>query len=223
MSQPSMSAVPFHSDTLYCVTLNNEPYTAMKPIVENMGLAWKPQFLKLTEHAERWSVTMMVTVAADGKKREVLCMPVRKLPAFLNTINARKVRPELRAKLELYQRESDDVLWAYWIKRQRSLHEPKEKDYSTMKLMDALGQVEVLMDKSMRAYRARMCPYVQTMTANAACDDAGLQTQLMRQTYQDTYLAAEHLKLAIRHTTFAHETARALKRVLDVPGRMDFF
>lgn len=222
MSHPSMSAVSFHSDTLYCVTLNNEPYTAMKPIIENMGLDWRTQATKIRKSKDRWGVVMMTTPSRGGQQ-ETLCMPVRKLPAFLNTINARKVRPELRAKLELYQRESDDVLWAYWIKRQKSLHAPKEKDYSTMKLIDALEQVEVLMDKSMRAYRARMCPYVQTMTANAACDDAGLQTQLMRQAWQDTYLAAEHLKLALRHTTFAHETARALKRVLDVPGRMDFF
>lgn len=97
------------------------------------------------------------------------------------------------------------------------------KGYSTMKLMEALGQVEMLMDKTMRYYRSQMCPYVQTMTARAAFDDAGLQSHLLRQTYQDTYLAAEHLKLAIRHATFAHETARGLKRVLEVPGRIEFF
>ena len=44
----------------------------------------------------------------------MLCMPVRKLPAYMNSINPKKVRPELRAKIELYQNESDDALWAYW-------------------------------------------------------------------------------------------------------------
>ena len=45
----------------------------------------------------------------------MLCLPVRKLPSYLNSINPRKVRPELRAKIELYQAESDDALWNYWM------------------------------------------------------------------------------------------------------------
>lgn len=45
----------------------------------------------------------------------MLCLPVRKLPSYLNSINPKKVRPELRAKIELYQAESDDALWNYWM------------------------------------------------------------------------------------------------------------
>ena len=46
---------------------------------------------------------------------------VRKLPAFLASINARKVRPELHDKLIRYQNECDDALWNYWTgkKKQR--------------------------------------------------------------------------------------------------------
>lgn len=100
---------------------------------------------------------------------------------------------------------------------------PKEKDYSTLKLLNALSQVEMLMDKTFRYYRSQMCPYVQEMTARAAFDDRGLQTHLIRQTYQDTYLAAQYLQLAVQHTNFAYDTARSLKRVLEVPGRIEFF
>ena len=60
-------------------------------------------------------MVIITTVAQDGNEREMLCMPVRKLPAYLNSINPRKVRPELRAKIELYQAESDDALWNYWM------------------------------------------------------------------------------------------------------------
>ena len=45
-------------------------------------------------------------------------MPVRKLPAYMNSINPKKVRAELRAKIELYQNESDDALWKYWTEGQ---------------------------------------------------------------------------------------------------------
>lgn len=114
----SLSPVTFHGDTIFCTTYQNQPYTSMKPIIENMGLDWGTQFRKLSGCKERWSIVIMTMVASDGKERDVLCMPVRKLPAFLNTINPKKVRPELRERIELYQAESDDVLWEYWTKQQ---------------------------------------------------------------------------------------------------------
>ncbi|GAB1254085.1 hypothetical protein Defa_15720 [Desulfovibrio sp. TH_2024_36128] len=113
MSNAQLSPVKFHSDTIFCITHNEQPFTAMKPIVENMGLGWASQTQKLNANKERWGVTMIVIPSENGDPN-MLCMPVRKLPAYMNSINPKKVRPELRAKIELYQNESDDALWAYW-------------------------------------------------------------------------------------------------------------
>ena len=116
MSQISpLSPVAFHGDTIYCISYQNQPYTAMKPIVENMGLAWQTQARKLTSCKERWGVTIMVIPSTSGEQN-TLCMPVRKLPAYLASINPNKVRPELREKIIRYQNECDDVLWNYWTK-----------------------------------------------------------------------------------------------------------
>ena len=41
MSQ--LSPVTFHGDTIFCLTYKQQPYTPMKPIVENLGLAWQSQ------------------------------------------------------------------------------------------------------------------------------------------------------------------------------------
>lgn len=117
MSQAQLSPVKFHSDTIFCITHNEQPFTAMKPIVENMGLGWASQTQKLNANKERWGVTMIVIPSENGDQN-MLCMPVRKLPAYMNSINPKKVRPELRAKIELYQNESDDALWAYWTEGQ---------------------------------------------------------------------------------------------------------
>ena len=123
-----LSPVPFHGDTIFCIDYQNQPYTPMRPIVENMGLDWGGQAVKLKANKERWTVEMISTVAQDGVEREMLCMPVRKLPAWLNSINPKKVRPELRPKIELYQAESDDALWNYWMngraERSASTSEP---------------------------------------------------------------------------------------------------
>lgn len=108
-----LSPVSFHGDTIFCIDYHGEPFTPMKPIIENMGLDWRTQARKLRENKVRWGVVIMTTPSESGEQ-ETSCLPVRKLPAFLAGINPKKVRPELRPKIELYQNESDDALWAYW-------------------------------------------------------------------------------------------------------------
>lgn len=109
-----LSPVTFHGDTIFCLDYQGQPFTPMKPIVENMGLVWAAQSVKLNANKERWGVSI-IEIPSNGGEQEMLCMPVRKLPSYLNSINPRKVRPELRAKIELYQAESDDALWNYWM------------------------------------------------------------------------------------------------------------
>jgi hypothetical protein len=105
--------VPFEGDTLYLTVHDGEPYAPVKPYCENLGLAWQPQAQKLQSHSKRWGVTILVIPTAGGKQ-EMLCLPLRKFPAWLNSIEVRKTRPELQGKLEHYQEECDAVLWRYW-------------------------------------------------------------------------------------------------------------
>ncbi|MDX8161837.1 phage antirepressor N-terminal domain-containing protein [Acinetobacter pittii] len=109
--------VPFHSADLLIVELNNQPFTAMRPIVEGMGLTWQSQYEKLKQ---RFSsvITEIVTTGKDGKQYNMVCLPVRKLFGWLMTISPNKVKPALRDTVILYQQECDDVLWEYWTKGQ---------------------------------------------------------------------------------------------------------
>ena len=110
----TLSPVTFHGDTIFCIDYQNQPYTPMRPIVENMGLDWQSLATKFRANKERWGVVIIATPSKGGEQQST-CMPVRKLPAWLNSINPKKVAPELRAKIELYQAESDDALWNYWM------------------------------------------------------------------------------------------------------------
>lgn len=118
VSETSLSPVDFHGQTLFLVDHNDQPFTPMKPIVEGMGLDWAGQFTKLKDKSERFSIEMISMVAADGKDRQLFCMPLRKLPAWLLGINPKKVRQAIRKKVVMYQRECDDALWDYWTKGQ---------------------------------------------------------------------------------------------------------
>lgn len=109
--------VPFHNAELYLVEFNGQPYTAMRPIVENMGLDWKAQLVKIKQ---RFNSVMgeITTTGKDGKQYQMLCLPLKKLFGWLMTISPNKVKPELRDTVIKYQEECDDVLWDYWTKGQ---------------------------------------------------------------------------------------------------------
>ncbi|OTA14032.1 antirepressor [Xenorhabdus beddingii] len=107
--------VPFYDDELYVVEHNNEPYVPMKPIVEGMGMDWTGQLNKLRQRFKS-TIEEISMVAADGKMRDMICLPLRKLAGWLQTIYPNKVKPEIRDKVIRYQDECDDVLYEYWTK-----------------------------------------------------------------------------------------------------------
>ncbi|MCH4563341.1 phage antirepressor N-terminal domain-containing protein [Halomonas sp. EGI 63088] len=118
MATPNPMPVAFHGSTLYVIDHQGEPFVPMKPVVEGMGLAWQTQHRKFTENAQRWgTVTIMATVGGDGKKRDLISVPLRKLPGWLMSIHPNKVKAAIREKVIEFQNECDDVLWQHWQKR----------------------------------------------------------------------------------------------------------
>ena len=111
-----LMTVDFYGDKLFLANKEGAPYVPVKPIVENMGLDWKSQYEKIRANEGRWSMVIIPIVAEDGKMREMVCIKLSKMPGFLYSIDARKVKPALREKVLLYQEECDGVLWDYWAK-----------------------------------------------------------------------------------------------------------
>lgn len=124
--------VPFHGAELFVVEHNGQPYTPMKPIVEDMGLAWQPQHRKVTANKSRWGM-VEITIPSEelnhhdgdaglngrddhpGQRRSMTMLPLRKLPGWLATIDPGRVKnPDVRARVIQYQNECDEVLWQYW-------------------------------------------------------------------------------------------------------------
>ncbi|EAZ4735605.1 phage antirepressor Ant [Salmonella enterica] len=108
--------VPFHGAELYVVNHNGEPYTPMKPIVEGMGMDWASQFTKMKQRFKTSIVKITMELPGDEQRREILCLALRKLAGWLQTISPNKVKPEIRDKVIKYQEECDDVLYDYWTK-----------------------------------------------------------------------------------------------------------
>ncbi|MHB0763177.1 phage antirepressor N-terminal domain-containing protein [Stutzerimonas sp. NM35] len=110
----SAKIIPFRQKELLLIDNAGEPFVPMKPVVEGMGLDWKSQYAKLQGGRFNSTMVMITTVAGDGKRRDMACLPLRKLAGWLMSIHASKVRPELREGVIAYQNECDDVLWSYW-------------------------------------------------------------------------------------------------------------
>ena len=116
MQYPATVEVMFKGDTLTTIENGGIQYVAMRPVVEAIGMDWKSQHRKLVEHREKFNYGDMTTVAADGKLREMGCIPLRKLNGWLFSINPNKVKPTIRDKLISYQEECFAVLHDYWTK-----------------------------------------------------------------------------------------------------------
>lgn len=56
-----------------------------------------------------------MTTGADGKRYEMGCVPLRRYPMWLATINPAKVPdPAVRQRVELYQDASAAALYQFW-------------------------------------------------------------------------------------------------------------
>ncbi|EGZ0464749.1 phage antirepressor Ant, partial [Escherichia coli] len=74
------------------------------------------QQTKLMKQISKFNCVHMNMVAADGKLRKLLCLPLKKLNGWLFSINPEKVRADIRDKLIQYQEECFSVLHDYWTK-----------------------------------------------------------------------------------------------------------
>jgi hypothetical protein len=127
-----MKTIEFYGDTLEVVDMNGQPGVTARRLVENLGLDWSTQLEKLQDPL--FNCGHMPAVGADGKQREMLVLPVDRLPAFLFSINPKKVREDLQEKLARYRLECAGVLYNYWAKgyavNPRQTPEGALKDYS---------------------------------------------------------------------------------------------
>lgn len=110
----ALMTVPFHGVNLSLVEHDGQPYVPMRPMVQGMEIDWKSQHKKLTSNERRWGVVMITTPSAGGDQ-DSICIPLRKLPGWLSTLEPNRVKnPRARLKIEEFQNECDDALWDYW-------------------------------------------------------------------------------------------------------------
>lgn len=91
---------------------DGEDMVAVKPICEALGLSWSRQQKKLSNGAERLRCSLMAIPSAGGIQN-MLCIPIKKVAAWLFTINPNKVKERYKAAVIAFQDELQHALYAY--------------------------------------------------------------------------------------------------------------
>ncbi|WP_375568793.1 phage antirepressor N-terminal domain-containing protein [Ahrensia marina] len=137
----------FDGDFLPTFEHEGEPWVAMRPLVDALGMSWGSQRERLQSQAGKFNCTGIGTVGADGKQRAMLSIPAAKLPLWLASINPNKIKDkERKEKVERYQEQSAIALHDFWTKGV-AVHPDVKDDYAGLvtdvdpKVMQAFGGV----------------------------------------------------------------------------------
>ena len=106
-------SIPFHGQTVQSVEIDGKPVVVLKAMTENLGLSYSSQLQKLK--GKSWAtVSMINTVGADGKNRDMTVIDIRTLTMWLATIDENRVSEEARPLVIAYQNEVADAIESYW-------------------------------------------------------------------------------------------------------------
>lgn len=110
---------------------DGEGYTAVRRMCEAMGVSFTGQRARL-KNADWSCVKMIFTHDASGRKQELFCIPIRRLPMWFATMNARKVAPERRPQIERFQGEAAEALWQWMTGGQPAAMVPVDVQFAAM-------------------------------------------------------------------------------------------
>ena len=100
-----LQTLQLHRQSLITFEQNGTHYTAMKPICENIGLDWTAQFTRIKRDDVLNSTIIIITmVAENGKKREMIFLPIEYLNSRLFVIDIKRSKPEIRETLIMYKK-----------------------------------------------------------------------------------------------------------------------
>ncbi|MFK5289052.1 phage antirepressor N-terminal domain-containing protein, partial [Glaesserella parasuis] len=87
---------------------DEQPYVVMKTITESIGLSWQGQHEKLVEHFGKGIKEILIPT--NGGLQLMICMNLRKFPAWLYSLQPKKVSdPIKRAKIISFKEECDYI------------------------------------------------------------------------------------------------------------------
>lgn len=143
MKNNEISFVNFHGNAVPTILYNAEPHVGMKAICEQMGLDWEGQRQRILRDEILQTTTCMIQVVAqDGKKREMVTLPLEMFNGWLFGIDANRVKPEIKGTILAYQRECFKVLYNHWHGKNTGSSSPIRLHETRVKLLKELHKAD---------------------------------------------------------------------------------
>lgn len=114
-NQISTQTISFNNQSLITVEQNGNHYVAMKPICENIGLAWEPQVLRIKRDEVLSQGMIVMIIPTNGGNQNMICLPIEYLNGWLFGIDINRCNPEIRDTLIKYKKECYQALHDYWF------------------------------------------------------------------------------------------------------------
>lgn len=104
--------VPFYGDELVALQQpDGVIYVLFTRLCDNLGIDRRGQTRRVMNHSTLSKALVTLPVETEGGPQRLQCLRLDQLPLWLATLNASRVKAEIRPKLERYQDESAQVLW----------------------------------------------------------------------------------------------------------------
>ena len=123
----------------------------IRPICDALGVSYERQYRKVCDDEFLSSVVALrATTGADGKKYEMVCLPLQYVFGWLFTINPANVSEEARPAVKRYRLECYDALYNHFARaRQRQLDENREE----IRLLDEISRAKDTLSESKASLR----------------------------------------------------------------------
>lgn len=106
-------AVPGTTAMIAAAEIDGKPMVSLRHVCDALGIAFDAQRVKL--QGKSWAtITMSVTVAEDGKARDMLMIDRRTMTMWLATIDENRVGEAAKPTVVAFQAEAADALDAYF-------------------------------------------------------------------------------------------------------------
>ncbi len=124
----STVAAKINNQELIIISENAGKLVPIKPICSVLGIAFEPQYQKLKDDEDLSSVvTLSVTTGADGKKYEMVCLPLEFIFGWLFTISPKNVSPEAKESVRRYRMECYKALFNHFSERSTFIEEKQQR------------------------------------------------------------------------------------------------
>lgn len=106
MSNLVQRSVQFYGDDLAVIRYEGVDYAPVKPVCDILGIDWEGQRQRIErDEVLRSTAVVLQAVGADGRQRDMTCLPLEMFNGWLFGVSSGHIRPENRETLIRYKRE----------------------------------------------------------------------------------------------------------------------